>query len=73
MKREVLIAKMNYYYELQKLTNKDSVNKLYRQARVWTRFSRAFAETLTPEESVEINGEFKRLRNERLEEIERWA
>jgi len=69
MKREVLQARTNFYFALQNTTDKDSINKLYRHARVWTRFCVAFAETLTPEEGVEANNEFKRIRNERLAEL----
>ena len=65
-----LHAVQNYYWALQDLKDADSINKLYRHARIWTRFSRVFAETISTEEGVEVNAQFKRMKKERLEELQ---
>ena len=59
----------NYYWALQDLKDRNSINKLYRHARVWSRFSRIYSENISKQECVEVNAQFKRLRNERLEEL----
>ena len=64
-----LHAIQNYYWKLQDMTDCNQIQKLYRHARIWVRFSRMFAETISKEEGVEVNAQFKRLKNERLEEL----
>lgn len=48
---------------------KDSINKLYRQARIWNRFECCYADAITPASLKHFNDELKKLRDKNLEEL----
>lgn len=55
--------------EMSKANNIDSLNKVYRQARVWNRFHHFLTNSCTYERYRELNECFKELRNQRRIEI----
>ena len=59
----------NVKQNFSELDNKDSINKLYRQARTWVRFMWVFGNAITQERSWELNGKLKQLRWDRLKEL----
>lgn len=59
----------NVKQNFSELDNKDSINKLYRQARTWVRFMWVFGKAITQERSWELNGKLKQLRWDRLKEL----
>lgn len=69
MKDNEMLVVENYEKAISKCTTKDMVNKLYRQARVWTRFHTHFEFACTPDESREINAKFKEIRVKKLHEL----
>lgn len=60
---------MNVRKEMSELNDRDSINKLYRQARIWVRFHCYYANACTPEETREINRRLKNMRWDRLEDL----
>lgn len=59
----------NVRAEMKQADTRDSVNKVYRQARIWVRFHCHYAESCTEERSREINALLKNMRWERLEDL----
>ena len=59
----------NYERDIKKAYNKDSVNKLYRQARIWSRFHNVYAECCSDEHAFEIRKKLKEIRLNRLNEL----
>ena len=69
MKDNELLVISNYEKAIRKCKTKDMVNKLYRQARVWSRFHTHFEFACTPDEAHEINAKFKEIRVKKLHEM----
>ncbi len=59
----------NYTKAMHKCKTKDEVNKLYRQARIWTRFHVHFEFACDTQVGHEINAEFKDVRIKKLHEL----
>lgn len=59
----------NYTKAMHKCKTKDEVNKLYRQARIWTRFHVHFEFACDTQVGHEINAQFKDVRVNRLHEL----
>lgn len=59
----------NVQAEMQQADSRDSVHRVYRQARTWVRFHCHYAESCTEERSREINLLLKNMRWARLEEL----
>ena len=55
--------------EMQRTDSKDTVHKLYRQARIWVRFQCYYAHAFTLEESSIVNQKLKKLHKERLNQL----
>ena len=55
--------------EINEADNKDTVNKIYRQARNWVRYHCYYANACTKERARDLNHELKSLRREKLEEL----
>lgn len=55
--------------EMQRADSKDTVHKLYRQARIWVRFQCYYAHAFTLEESSIVNQKLKKLHKERLNQL----
>lgn len=60
----------SYEEEMLKCFDRDCINKLYRQARIWNRFHHFFGNGCTVEVYRELNATFKRVRVVRLRMIE---
>ena len=56
--------------EMRKAGNRDSVNKIYRQSRIWVRFHCHFAKGCSVEHSQELNNKLKHIRWNILKELE---
>lgn len=69
MKDNEMLVISNYEKAMHKCKTKDMVNKLYRQARIWTRFHTHFEFACTPDEAKEINAKLKEIRIKRLHEL----
>lgn len=69
MRENELLVISNYEKAMKKCKTKDMVNKLYRQARVWTRFHVHFEFACTQDEAHEINAKFKEIRIKKLHEL----
>jgi hypothetical protein len=52
--------------DMFKATDRDGVNTVYRQARVWNRFHRVYAKACSYEKYVYLNSRFKQMRREAL-------
>ena len=65
----ILAVIKNYRNELRKQENRDGVNKIYRQARIWSRimFSSGI---ISEDERKSANEAFKKIRWNRLNKIE---
>lgn len=59
-----------YREEIFQMEDKDSINKLYRQARIWNRFHHFYADACTYERYYELNKTFKVIRWKALEKID---
>lgn len=59
----------NIKRDFENAQDKDAVNKLYRQARVWTRFHLVYAEACSVSDRTELNKKLNDLRWKRLEEL----
>lgn len=57
--------------EMSKTDNKDTINKLYRQARIWVRFHCLYAGACSKEDASILNERFKEIRRNRVDEISR--
>lgn len=55
--------------EFDEADNKDTINKIYRQARNWVRFHCYYAKACTPEKAHELNEKLKNLRWDRLSQL----
>lgn len=55
--------------EMSECVDADSINKLYRQARIWVRFHCFYAKACSPEHSQELNARIKDIRNENLKRV----
>lgn len=64
---------MNFLIQLGSCANVNSVNKLYRQARVWTRWEYAMAGRLSREEQSYVNKQLSMIRAERSRELREEA
>lgn len=58
-----------YSRDMSKLNDRDSINKLYRQARIWNRFHHFFGNACTYDRYLELNEIFKSTRKERFKEL----
>lgn len=58
-----------YKSDMSKLNDRDSINKLYRQARIWNRFHHFFGNACTYDRYLELNAIFKSTRKERFKEL----
>lgn len=58
-----------YKNDMSKLNDRDSINKLYRQARIWNRFHHFFGNACTYDRYLELNEIFKSTRKERFKEL----
>lgn len=58
-----------YKSDMSKLNDRDSINKLYRQARIWNRFHHFFGNACTYDRYLELNEIFKGTRKERFKEL----
>jgi hypothetical protein len=58
-----------YKSDMSKLNDRDSINKLYRQARIWNRFHHFFGNACTYDRYLELNETFKSIRKERFKEL----
>lgn len=58
-----------YKSDMSKLNERDSINKLYRQARIWNRFHHFFGNACTYDRYLELNAIFKRTRKERFKAL----
>lgn len=55
--------------EFNEANNKDTINKIYRQARNWVRFHCYYAKACSELDAREVNYKLKHMRWERLEEL----
>ena len=55
--------------EINEADNKDTVNKIHRQARNWMRYHCYYAEACSRERAREINHQLKAMRRVKLEEL----
>lgn len=55
--------------DMLKACDRDGINKVYRQARIWNRYHHFFAEACSYEKYCYINRKFKMYRYEALEAI----
>lgn len=58
-----------YKSDMSKLNDRDSINKLYRQARIWNRFHHFFGNACNYDRYLELNEIFKVTRKERFKEL----
>ena len=58
-----------YKLDIACCTNKDSVNKVYRQARIWNRFHHFYGECCSYERYTELNQTFKYVRLKKLKAL----
>lgn len=59
----------NVQYEFHRALSKDTVNKIYRQARNWVRYHWSFECACSREHAIKINSIIKKMRWERLKEL----
>lgn len=59
-----------YREEMFQMEDKDSINKLYRQARIWNRFHHFYAAACAYERYCELNQIFQEIRWEVLGKID---
>ncbi len=69
MNQEELNVLERMSYEFSIANDKNTVEKLYRQARNWSRFHCYFAKACSPETCKKLNTKFKIMKNERLQEV----
>lgn len=55
--------------EMQRTDSKDTIHKLYRQARVWVRFQCYYAKAFSLEESSIVNKKLKKIHKDRLNQL----
>lgn len=60
---------MNVALEFASADSRDTINKIYRQARNWARYHCYFANACEPKHCAELNNSFKIYRNEALNRI----
>ena len=54
------------HFEMSKAVDRDGVNKIYRQARVWNRYHHFLAQACSHDKYVYFNNKFKSYRKEAL-------
>lgn len=59
----------NFRAEIAETDNKDTINKAYRQLRIWTRCQWRYAEEFTHEDAEMVNYRLKTIRWNRLREL----
>lgn len=55
--------------EVSKLNDRNSINKLYRQFRVWTHIEADILENMSIRQKYSLNEKFNNIRLERFEEL----
>ena len=55
--------------EVSKLNDRNSINKLYRQFRVWTHIETDILENMSIRQKYSLNEKFNNIRLERFEEL----
>lgn len=55
--------------EISQASDKNTVFKIYRQARNWSRFHCYYENACTPDECKAVNSIFKDIKNKKLEEL----
>lgn len=65
----ILAVIKNYRNELRQQDNRDGVNKIYRQARIWSRIMTSSG-IISEDERNRANEAFKKMRWNRLNKIE---
>lgn len=65
----ILAVLKNYRNELRQQDNRDGINKIYRQARIWSRIM-ASSGIISEDERNRANEAFKKMRWNRLNKIE---
>lgn len=59
----------HYRRDIYKVGDRESINKIYRQARVWNRFHYVYAAACTRERHLYLNQKFKNIRCEALKTL----